>query len=68
MDDALRQRLDSIERRQRIVIALLVIPYVLGVLRFRISFGAGRIVFTVVGTSVILLVGIRYVGRGSSHG
>ncbi|WP_277553164.1 hypothetical protein [Halobaculum limi] len=29
MDDSLQSRLDSVERRQRIVIALLVVPYLI---------------------------------------
>jgi hypothetical protein len=62
MDDALRRRLDRIERRQRIVIALLVIPYALAALRFLFGVGAGGIVFTVAGMSVLLLLGTLFLG------
>ncbi|MFC7098567.1 hypothetical protein [Halobaculum marinum] len=62
MDEALRQRLDAIESRQRIVIALLVIPYVLGVLQFALSFDARGIVLTVGAMFFAILLGIGYVG------
>ncbi|QZP37810.1 hypothetical protein [Halobaculum magnesiiphilum] len=62
MDEALHRRLGAVERRQRIVITLLVIPYVLAALWFLFGTGAGGLVFTVVGTSFLLLIGTLYLG------
>ncbi len=50
------------ERRQRILIALLATPYVLGGLWLLFEVGVGEVVFTVAGLSLLLLCGVLYFG------
>jgi hypothetical protein len=64
-ESALHRRLDAIERRQYLVLGLLVVPYVVGVASFLlrgISVSAGTLVVLGVGVVFVCFLGLLYAG------
>lgn len=60
---ALQRRLDAIERRQRLVLALLVLPYLtVGVSLLVGAFDVGSLVVAIIGVVMLLVVAVLYSG------
>ena len=64
-ESALHRRLDAIQRRQYLILALLVVPYLIGVASFLlrgVSVSAGTLVLAGVGVVVACFAALLYVG------
>jgi hypothetical protein len=62
-ESALHRRLDAIERRQYLILAVLVVPYLTGVASFLVrGFDAGTLVLAVVGVVVAGYRALVYAG------
>jgi hypothetical protein len=64
MDEAaLHRRLDAIERRQYLVLALLVLPYLVGGLSLLVgAVEAGTLVAAGIGAVLLVFLGLLYAG------
>lgn len=64
MDDSdLEERLGRIERRQRLILALLVIPYLVGIATYSNVWVAGVLV-----TALVMVVIVRRRNRSTTNG
>jgi heme A synthase len=62
-ESALHRRLDAIERRQYLILGLLVVPYLIGVASFLLrGFDAGTLVLAGVGVVVACFLALVYAG------
>ena len=63
MDDALQHRLDAIERRQYLILAVVILPYLFAAGRFLLqTFGVTALLAAGVGCVMLLFTGAVYIG------